>query len=215
MILRKMSVELLDTNKQGEDLIEVAARTCYKSEDKICPGSYRKMIERLKKNKHFAMLEFCWFCVRITCDRALSHQLVRHRHFSFAQESQHYIKYKDDVQFVPPIWVHIDNGLYDKPLNRSMTIMTKSNEEWTWFLEMLNAEQAYLKLIAQGAKACEARAMLPNSAKTELVMAGNGRSWLEFMDKRLGIENTKEMSALAAMILDKVFMEFPTLLLDK
>jgi thymidylate synthase (FAD) len=215
MIIVEQSVELLDTNKQGEKLIELAARNCYKSEDKITVDSHVDMIKRLKKFGHSAMFEFSWICIRVICDRAVSHQLVRHRHFSFAQESQHYIRYKGHLQFVAPSWVKLDKGLYGKRLDKHMAFVVKNHADWVWLTSMFDCEERYIDLTNNGGKAQEARALLPNSAKTEIVMAGNGRSWLEFFDKRLGNENTKEMSKLAEQIFDCMLMHFPTLFLMK
>ena len=87
--------------------IERAARTCYKSEDKICEGSSVKMINNLIKKGHESMIEHAPnLSVRFICDRGVTHELVRHRLFSFAQESTRYVNYSNnDMEFIIPEWV--------------------------------------------------------------------------------------------------------------
>lgn len=87
--------EILD-NLNGEEIlkkIERVARVCYKSEDKICEGSAEKMVRALIKRGHEAMLEHYSFSVKFTVDRGISHEIVRHRLASFAQESTRYCNY--------------------------------------------------------------------------------------------------------------------------
>ena len=73
--------------------IERVARTCYKSEDKITEGSAEKMVRNLIKRGHEAMLEHFSFSVKFIVDRGVSHEIVRHRVASFAQESTRYCNY--------------------------------------------------------------------------------------------------------------------------
>lgn len=88
MRLIKPKVEILD-NLNGTDIlkrIEQVARTCYKSEDKISEddSSARKLVTNLINSKHEAMLEFVDITVKFTCDRGVSHELVRHKHICVA-----------------------------------------------------------------------------------------------------------------------------------
>ena len=88
MKLIEPKVEILD-NINGEDIlkrIEQVARTCYKSEDKISEdtSSARKLVTNLINSKHEAMLEFVDVTVKFTCDRGVSHELVRHKHICVA-----------------------------------------------------------------------------------------------------------------------------------
>lgn len=112
--------EILD-NLNGEEIlkkIERVARVCYKSEDKICEGSAEKMVRALIKRGHEAMLEHYSFSVKFTVDRGISHEIVRHRLASFAQESTRYCNYHKgnvgDVTFIRPCFfnensVEMDN----------------------------------------------------------------------------------------------------------
>jgi thymidylate synthase (FAD) len=198
-------VELLDMNQQGEKLIEIAGRTCYKSEKHMTPTSHVEFVRRMKENMHYAMLEFSWFALRITCSRDITHQLVRHRHFSYAQESQHYIKYKDHLQFVIPVWAreHLSENL---PEIRHYTDLQISlpMAVCTWLNAMRTAEECYLALTGNGMKAADARAVLPNSSKTEICIAGNGRSWMEFFNKRLDGGNTMDMQDVARLCFETI-----------
>ena len=125
MKLIKASYEII-TPINGEEIlkqIELAARTCYKSEDKIeytmnthgsppfIANSARVLIPKLIKNGHDAMLEFGGnITVNFICDRGVSHELVRHRLASFAQESTRYCNYGKDehIQFIIPCWLDIN-----------------------------------------------------------------------------------------------------------
>lgn len=129
--------------------IERIGRVCYQSTDKIAPGSADKFVRALIKRGHESVLEHVSVTVRFITDRAVSHQLVRHRLASFAQESQRYVKY-DDVTF-------IDRGVPKGWLGRF--------------------EEYYRDLIENGAKPEEARAVLPNCTKTEIIVTANCREW--------------------------------------
>lgn len=241
--------------------IEIAGRTCYKSEDKITPDSAKKFVERMVKSGHGAMLEhgtvylfltmssrqqyfkYCsnpysvanstgeaekgtwngfvttnyrvlvengwledleYICnpgkehekritVRFVCDRGVSHEFVKHRVFSFAQESTRYCNYAKDkfgneLTFIIPRWLSLSNGsyIYDYPNG-----FTKDGSKWdsklklnTFLLSLVRSEAAYLELISQGWVAQQARAVLPNSLKTELIMTGTLTQWEGFFKLR-------------------------------
>ena len=92
--------------------IETAARTCYKSEDKIVPGSAEKIVKMLINKGHMAMIEHAVASIRIITNRGVTHELVRHRICSFAQESTRYVRYDGKMEFIRPVWLDIENG-YD------------------------------------------------------------------------------------------------------
>ena len=150
-----------------EELVEAAGRTCWKSEDKIEFGSADPFIERIMGFKHDSVLEHGAITVRFVCDRGVSHELVRHRIASFSQESTRYCNYGKDkhgneVKFIDP-----------RPAFPNMT-----EEAFNiWETVMLNTELAYFKMLAAGSAPQEARAILPNSLKTEVVMTTNPREW--------------------------------------
>lgn len=152
--------------------IEAAARTCYKSEGKIQEGSAAKLVAGLIKSGHEAMLEHASVTVKFVVDRGISHELVRHRLASFAQESTRYCNYsKDDfgseITFIIPDYLEY------------------KSEDWNiWKESMKQAEDAYFKMLDFGLSPQQARAVLPNSLKTEVVMTANLREWRHFFKLR-------------------------------
>ena len=166
------------TDITGNELkdIEKAGRTCYKSESNITDDSAKKFIENLIKRKHEAMLEHSFLSIKFICDRGVSHELVRHRLAAFAQESTRYCNYSKDkfgneLTFIRPCFFVGD---------------TNKMEEWED--AMMNAEHSYMRLINDGATPQEARSVLPNSIKTEVVMSANYREWRHFFKLRAGRE---------------------------
>lgn len=152
--------------------IEQVARTCYKSEGKIQEGSAAKMVASLIKSGHEAMLEHASVTVKFVVDRGISHELVRHRLASFAQESTRYCNYsKDDfgseITFIIPEYLEY------------------KSEGWNiWKESMKQAEDAYFKMLDFRLSPQQARAVLPNSLKTEVVMTANLREWRHFFKLR-------------------------------
>ena len=159
----------------GEEIlkhIERCARVCYKSEDRITDGSAEKMVAALIRSGHEAMLEHYSFTVKFICDRGVSHELVRHRIASFAQESSRYCCYAKDkfgkeLTFINPCFWEPDSDNYAR-----------------WFHEMDEAEKTYLAMIESGATPEQARDILPTSIKTEIVMTANLREWRHFFKLR-------------------------------
>ena len=163
------STEIL-TPIAGDEIqrIEYAGRTCYKSEDKITEGSAKKFVENLIKRGHEAMLEHSSLSVKFICDRGVSHELVRHRLASFAQESTRYCNYSQDkfgkeLTFIKPCF--LEGG-------------TDSYKYWENAME--DAENYYFSMLDFGCTPQEARSVLPNSIKTEVVMTANYREWRHF-----------------------------------
>jgi len=163
--------EILDT-LNGEEIlkkIERVARVCYKSEDKITDGSAEKMVKALIKRGHEAMLEHFSFSVKFIVDRGVSHELVRHRVASFAQESTRYCNYghEGEITVIKPLY------------------LSDCGEDYNiWRKACMVAEKQYLDMLAYGFSPQEARAVLPNSLKTEVVMTANLREWRHFFSLR-------------------------------
>lgn len=149
--------------------IERVARTCYKSEDKITDGSAEKMVRALIKRGHEAMLEHFSFSVKFIVDRGVSHEIVRHRVASFAQESTRYCNYgnQGEITVIKPCF-------WDEA----------SSEYLSWKHGCQTAERRYLELMGYEASPQEARSVLPNSLKTEVVMTANLREWRHFFKLR-------------------------------
>lgn len=120
-------------------------------------------------------------CVRFICDRGVSHEFVRHRVFSFLQESTRYNNYSKDkfnneVTFILPPWVTT------KCPNDNQEGPTTSDIEWS--NSLLASEKSYFELLKQGWKPQEAREVLPNATKTELIMTGFVSDWKHFFELR-------------------------------
>ena len=166
--------EILDT-LNGEEIlkkIEKIARVCYKSEDKIGEGSAERMVRNLIKSGHEAMLEHYSFSVKFIVDRGVSHEIVRHRVASFAQESTRYCNYGNkggEISVIEPCLFSDD----DNPHRYN-----------NWLFACKRAEETYLTLLEKGSTPQEARTVLPNSLKTEIVMTANLREWRHFFKLR-------------------------------
>lgn len=163
--------EILDTLNGEEVLkkIERVARVCYKSEDKIGEGTAEKMVKALIKRGHEAMLEHFSFSVKFIVDRGVSHEIVRHRVASFAQESTRYCNYghEGEITVIKPLY------------------LSDCGEDYNlWRKACVVAEKQYLDMLAYGLSPQEARAVLPNSLKTEVVMTANLREWRHFFSLR-------------------------------
>ncbi len=177
--------------------IEEAGRTCYKSEDKITEDSCIKFVENLIKRDHTAMLEFADLTMAFTCDRGVSHEIVRHRLFSFAQESTRYCNYTNDkfgneLTFIEPcFWYTSKNCRTD----------IDAQKYAQWENTMVICEYNYNTLIQQGATPQEARSVLPNSLKTEIVVKGNIREWRHFFKLRCSKAAHPQMREVALMAL--------------
>jgi thymidylate synthase (FAD) len=171
MHIIKAGYEILD-ELNGEEIlkkIERVARVCYKSEDKITEGSAERMVKALIKRGHEAMLEHFSFSVKFTVDRGVSHEIVRHRVASFAQESTRYCNYgkSGTVAFIRPCYFEEDTP-----------------EMGNWIEHCMMAETDYLRLLYKGNTPEQARAVLPTSVKTDIVMTANLREWRHFFKLR-------------------------------
>ncbi len=154
-------------------LIELAGRTAYKSEDKITEDSYIQFINNIRKRDHGAVLEFGSMMVKFICDRGVSHELVRHRLCSFLQSSTRYCNYSLD-KFGNEITV----------IRPSTWESWDSNSRTAWVNSMAKSEEEYLAMLAAGRQPQEARAVLPNSLMTEIMVRTNFREWLKIFSLR-------------------------------
>lgn len=152
--------------------LELIGRTCYKSEDRITDDSAAKFVAGLIKRGHEAMLEHASITVKFVTDRGISHEIVRHRIASYAQESTRYCNYSQDkfgkeLTFIIPDF--LDYGCPGFKI---------------WKEEMKQAEKTYFAMLEAGHTPQEARNVLPHSLKTELVMTANLREWRSFFKLR-------------------------------
>lgn len=203
MKLIKPSFNII-SNIKNEDLkqIEKIGRICYKSEDKITANSYNVFVKNIVQNNHMAILEFYDITVIFTCDRGISHELVRHRLCSFAQESTRYCNYNKDkfgnqCTFILPNWINnITEGIYSFNKNKDIILKDKTleisslkSESWEepsimWLRHMLWSESTYLKCLKKKWTPQEARTILPNSLKTEIAVKANLREWKHIFNLR-------------------------------
>ena len=185
--------------------IEEAGRTCYKSEDKISADgeSAKKFCSMLIKNGHEAMIEHSQLSVRFICDRGISHEIVRHRISSFAQESTRYVNYgsskkaPDGIIFIKPCYLDEKTEAYR-----------------SWKTAMEDAEVWYLQMIKLGCKPQEARAVLPMSTKTELVMTANYREWRNFFKLRTDKAAHPQIREIAIPLLHELQKRIPVIFDD-
>lgn len=129
--------------------------------------------------------------VKFVCDRGVSHEFVRHRVFSFAQESTRYCNYSKDkfgkeCTFIIPTWFdkYMNDDYSDYHTLDWQAGLDSSCAETNWLYAMLFAEKSYFSSLENGMIAQQARAILPNSLKTELIMTGTIKQWEGFFKLR-------------------------------
>ena len=186
------SFEILDEINGKEMLkrLEKAGRTCYKSEDRITDESAEDFVRMLIQVKHHeSVIEHEKVTVRVICDRGVSHEIVRHRIASYSQESTRYCNYSKDK---------FDNGVtFIKPC--FFPEYSINFAHWKSVMEI--AEKYYLAMIDNGATPQEARSVLPNSLKTEIVMTMNLREWRHFFKLRTSEAAHPQMREIAIPML--------------
>jgi thymidylate synthase (FAD) len=196
--LIKPSFEILTDDHQLNGIlkrIEAAGRTCYKSEGNIKDGSAEAFVAKLIKLGHEAMIEHESVSVRIVCDRGVTHEIVRHRIASYAQESTRYCNYGKvgHVKFIYPSDFELE----------------------TPDLELLSLIEAhYLHCINNGRTPQQARYFLPNGTKTEIVMTCNLREWRHFFTLRCSPKAHPDMRAIAIPVLLKFSRRIPVIFDD-
>ena len=218
MKLIKPYYEILNENDliRATKEIELAARTCKKSEKYINETSNERFCKMMIEEGHDAMLEFGpSITVKFICDRGVSHELVRHRLCSFAQESTRYCNYSKDkfdnqLTFIIPEWIKtIEEGEY-----RSKSVQSHLNEsENIWWNHMIVAESGYNLLIEKGWQPQQARSILPNSLKTEIVVKANIREWRHIFVQRTSKKAHPQMRELMIPLLQH-FQKFCPLLFN-
>jgi len=161
-------------------MIERAGRVCYKSEDLITEDSAKGFVERILKRGHESVIEHAIVTVKFICDRGVTHEIVRHRIASYSQESTRYCNYSKD-KFGNEITV-INPFFFDP--NEPCMEGTVYNKYLLWKKAVEQAEELYLALLKVGASPQEARSVLPNSLKTEIVCTFNIREWRHFFRLR-------------------------------
>lgn len=177
--------------------LEQCGRVCYKSEAKITDTSAPTFVAGIIKRGHEAVLEHCSFAVKFICDRGVSHEIVRHRLAAYCQESTRYCNYSKDV-FGNEITVIRPS--YMRPGMKDFQI---------WERAMNACEDAYFDLLDYGCTPQEARSVLPNSLKTEVVMTADIREWRHFLKLRCSPATHPQMREVALILLEKVHALIP------
>lgn len=210
MILVKPDATILNISSlEPLELIEFAGRTCYKSEDKVTGSSSRSFVQMLIKNGHHSVIEHVSMTAKFICDRGVSHEIVRHRLASYSQESTRYCDYnKGHLTFIIPPWCDLMEGEYGRVYPPSYSRITMAPGE-VWLHCMSDAETHYKQLREAGWKPEEARSVLPNSLKTEIIMTANIREWRHFFALRTSKKAHPQMREVAGILLQKAVLEMP------
>ena len=182
--------------------LERCGRVCYKSEGRIGDGSAEKFLSGIIRSGHESVLEHYSITFKVVCDRAVSHQIVRHRIASYSQESQRYCNYTKDgfqneITVIKPVSFEPGTPIYD-----------------AWERSCWNAEQAYFYLINEGCTPQQARTVLPNSTKTEIVCTMNVRELRHFLKLRTSPAADPAIRQVANMLLSKTKESLPVLFDD-
>lgn len=199
------SVTICNKWASGKDVlrfIEEIGRTCYRSEDKITEDSAEKFVRMILRMGHESVLEHYSITVRFVCDRGVSHELVRHRIASFSQESTRYCNYGSgkfgtEITVVRPSSIKVGSDAFD-----------------IWCKDCEEAERSYMAMLSCGCKPEQARSVLPNSLKTEIVMTANLREWRHFLKLRTSEKAHPDMREVANELLDELKEYIPVVFED-
>jgi len=192
--------------------IEKIGRTCYKSEDKITDESAGPFCEMLTKRGHTAMIEHATVSVRFIVTRGFTHELVRHRIASYAQESTRFCDYKDGhVMFIitPKVEERLKEFAYSRMAEgiwESLDTRGWPSDVRRWYDYRLDVEKQYKYLRSQGWKPEEARDELPIGLKTEIVITANLTEWLHIFSLRCSKAAHPQMRQLMPLV-EKDFQE--------
>lgn len=170
--------------------IEKYGRICYKSEGNVTDESYKRFIGNRLKEGHESILEHEKVTVKFCCDRGISHEIVRHRIAAYSQESTRYCNYSQgrfgsEITVIKPFFFEEGSENYE-----------------TWKKACEHAEKSYFELTKGGASAQEARSILPNSLKTEIIVTYNLREWRHFFRLRADKAAHPQMRQLVIPLLE-------------
>lgn len=197
--------------------IERTGRVCYKSENRITKDNAERFVKSILDRGHESVLEHVSISVRVICDRGVTHEIVRHRVSSYSQESIRYCNYSNDkfdneLTFIKPCWfkystsdIMQEEDFYDSEMNES---------DKDWLHHMKRCENIYFDMLKHGATPEQARSILPNSLKTEIVMTMNLREWRHFLKLRCSNKAHPQTREIANMILEAFKKEIPIVFND-
>ena len=189
----KPSFEILTDIDEDKILktIEFIGRNAYKSEKRITDHSSVNFVKAIIDNGHESVIEHIIISVRIICDRGVSHEIVRHRIASYTQESTRYCNYLKNK--------------FGKKITLISPFFWENEEEIKkykmWFSTCENSAKSYFNLLEMGATPEEARSVLPNSLKTDIIVTMNLREWRHFLKMRASRKAHPQMRQLAVPLL--------------
>lgn len=189
----------------ADELAEFAGRLCYEAWNRPNPATAtnQSYIANILEHKHFSVIEHSSATFLIEgVSRSLTHELVRHRHFSFSQVSQRYVNHADRAVVRPP-------AMDDYEWMDVLDVADMARRAYEGIVESMR-DRGVDKKTAHGA----ARAVLPEATSTSLVMTGNHRSWREFVDKRYSKYADVEIRNLAGLILVELKKVAPNIYQD-
>ncbi|WP_024333104.1 FAD-dependent thymidylate synthase [Desulfotignum balticum] len=226
----EQSHEIISLPENLLQIIEVAGRTCYKSEDKIgcikkdnkdcltadwdafwdrgevcgntkCKDhSSQQFVTRMRDRGHHAMIEFGDIIVRFVTNRGVTHELVRHRLCSFAQESTRYVRYDGKMEFIRPCWWDESSEL--------------KREHWKRIMQHIEDHYCLLLSGKDAWRPEQAREVLPNSLKTEIVVKANVREWRHIFLLRCSKKAHPQIRALMLPLLAELKAQLPLVFED-
>jgi len=212
-----------DTDVPGETVAEFAGRLCYLSfgpdaglegGHRLIPGrtTNREYLTNILRTRHGSVLEHAvWTVLFEGVSRALTHELVRHRHFSYSQLSQRYVD-ESEVGFVLP--PEIEEGTEAYEVWKSAC--ERSLDEYRRLLGLIEQQVADEPSATMRRKRARqtARSLLPNAAETKIVVTGNARAWRHFIELRGAESAETEIRMLAIAVLERLRSEAPNLFED-
>lgn len=183
--------------------IEKCGRVCYKSEDRITDGSAAQFVRSIIKRGHESVLEHVSFTVKFIVDRGVSHEIVRHRLASYSQESTRDCNYTGDkfgkeITVIEPCFLTDERGAAYK----------------SWKSACLEAQSFYFEMLEYGCTPQEARSVLPNSLKTEIVMTANLREWRHFLRLRTSSAAHPQMREVTVPLMEELKQMIPVVFDD-
>ena len=208
-----LKVTWLGDSTDGERLAEYAGRLCYMSQRNPANRSTRDYLENIKKQQHGSVLEHSNYTLLIEgVSRSLTHELVRHRAgFAYSQLSQRYVD-ESDAHFVMPPAIQGDEALeavwrtqIEGALATYSALVAQLVERYAWV-----ADKVHRRKMAREA----ARAVLPNSTETKIVVTGNVRAWRTMLELRCSEGAELEIRRMAIDVLRVLHGEAPAFFSD-
>ncbi len=220
MNILNASYEILTPISEGgiQELrhIERIGRVCYKSEDRITEDgeSAKKFVKMLIGAHHEAMIEHSTLSVLFTVDRGVSHEMVRHRIASFAQESTRYVNYSKEKYGNEINVIGLEGGIrLDGRMEKlSGEAIDAILREWRSAME--DAERHYMTMIGLGATPQIARSVLPNSTKTNITITANYREWRNYFRLRTAGDAHPQIREVSIPLLRELKERLPVIFDD-